>query len=59
MRERTLTETIALGKFHVCYEISSMCLTRALVRSRMEKWDDALHDAETTTFMFSFFIQTS
>ncbi|KAI9571736.1 hypothetical protein HD554DRAFT_2312047 [Boletus coccyginus] len=46
MCERVLTEMIALGELQVHFEISTIYFTRAIVRSRMQKWDDALHDAE-------------
>jgi len=49
MCERFLTEMIALGEFQVRSDINGVYSTRAIVRSRMEKWGDALHDAEMVT----------
>ncbi|KAH0828179.1 hypothetical protein J3R83DRAFT_3881 [Lanmaoa asiatica] len=56
MCERTLTEMIALSKLKVRLEINTVYFTRSIIRSRIEKWEDAPHDAEMVTFMFSLII---
>ncbi|KAF8550840.1 hypothetical protein OG21DRAFT_1487449 [Imleria badia] len=57
MWETVPTEIIALGELQVSSDISTIYFARAIVRSRMEKLADALHDAKMASSIEGYIVK--